>query len=496
MDAAAKRTQDLEGFLREALKVELEDPERQLTENDLKEIALRSGLSEEDWNRLQERLQAHLDKGRNFLEFGNCDDAVTELDQAAILAPYQIDVLYSCGQAHLLHWEKNKHEQNRRRAIDLFKQCLRLEPNHEGAAEGLSHFRHRDTEKKKIRHRVLAALAALALAAGGFGLVNHFRAPVPALVSTPAPTVELAPAVELPTSGENVQSRPGKLQVQRSGNVIAIPRFSSVLAPFPSDLPHDIIQIESGFTDSGHVLALRKNGSVLGWGSNEFRQADVPALSEVTQIAAGWRHSLALQKDGTVIAWGDGSEEQCKVPAGLSDVIQISAGPRHSVALKGDGTVVAWGSTLFGQCNVPSDLTPVIGLAEICGDQTTVIIEGGKLAAWGRNDSGEATVPNSEIGSASVVKLWAGGENYALLDDGRLLHWGRALRSDQLPSEMTGVTDVFSGFTATVLIQKSDRTARLHGAAKDHPAHGRELSDWKKVTISPSFLYGLVEEDE
>lgn len=483
MDADAKRTQDLENFLREALKVELEDPDRQLTEEDLKAIALRSGLTEDDWDRLRERLQAHLDKGRNFLEFGNCDDAVTELDQAVILAPYRIDVLYHCGQAHLLHWEKNRNEENRRRAVELFEQCLRLEPGHEGAAEGLSHFRHRATEKKKVRHKVAAALVAIALAGGGFAVFDHFR------------DVAAAPAVELPTPGKSGQSQAGKLQVQRSGNVLAVPRFSSVQAAFPSDLPHDIIQIESGFTDSGHVLALRKNGSVLAWGANEFKQADVPELSDVVQIATGWRHSLALQKDGTVIAWGDNSEEQCSVPAGLSDVIQISAGPRHSVALKRDGTVVAWGSNLFGQCDVPSDLEPVIRLAEICGDQTTVMIEGGKLAAWGRNDSGEATVPNAEIGTASVIKVWAGGENYALLDDNRLLHWGRALRNDQLPREMTGVTDIFSGYPATVLILKTDRTASLHGAVKDHPAHSRELRDWKSVTISPSFLYGLVEEE-
>ncbi|MDF1738550.1 MAG: hypothetical protein P1U86_05280 [Verrucomicrobiales bacterium] len=488
MDADEKRTQDLEGFLREALKVELEDPGRQLTESDLKAIAIKSGLTEQDWDRLQERLQAHLDKGRNFLEFGNCEDAVTELDQAAVLAPYRIDVLYSCGQAHLLHWEKYKKEENRQRAVDLFEQCLRLEPGHEGAAEGLSHFRQRATEKKKIRHKVVAAAIAIALAGGGIAMMNHFGAPVPAPGQNPT--------VELPISERNVQSQSAQLNVQRSGNVIAIPRFSSVHAAFPDDLPHDIVEIKSGFTDSGHVLALRKNGSVLAWGANEFQQADVPELAEVTQIAVGWRHSLALQKDGTVVAWGDDSEGQSSVPTGLTDVIQISAGPRHSVALKSDGSVVAWGSNLFGQCNVPGGLAPVIRLPEICGDQTTVILEGGKLAAWGRNDSGEATPPNVEIGSATIVKLWAGGENYALLDDNRLLHWGRQLRSDQLPREMTGVTDVFSGYTATVLLQKTDRTASLHGAVKDHPAHQRELSNWKKATIAPSFIYGLVEEEE
>jgi alpha-tubulin suppressor-like RCC1 family protein len=43
-------------------------------------------------------------------------------------------------------------------------------------------------------------------------------------------------------------------------------------------------------------LALRSDGRVIAWGSNEAGQATVPSgLDHVTAIAAGGQHSLALQ---------------------------------------------------------------------------------------------------------------------------------------------------------------------------------------------------------
>jgi alpha-tubulin suppressor-like RCC1 family protein len=49
-------------------------------------------------------------------------------------------------------------------------------------------------------------------------------------------------------------------------------------------------------------------------------------LTDVVGIAAGSSHSLALKKDGTVIAWGSNGDKECDVPSGLTDVVGIAAG--------------------------------------------------------------------------------------------------------------------------------------------------------------------------
>ncbi len=114
-----------------------------------------------------------------------------------------------------------------------------------------------------------------------------------------------------------------------------------------------------------HNLALRADGTVVGWGENTDAegvfagQAVVPlTVTNAVAIGAGEYHSLAVQADGTVVAWGDDSEGQCDVPASLSNAVAVAGGGAHSLALLGSGAPVAWGANWNGQCNLPGDLKP------------------------------------------------------------------------------------------------------------------------------------------
>jgi alpha-tubulin suppressor-like RCC1 family protein len=111
-----------------------------------------------------------------------------------------------------------------------------------------------------------------------------------------------------------------------------------------------------------HSLALKSDGTVVGWGDNSLHQTNVPVgLNGVVAIAAGGNQSLALKSDGTVASWG--YLGQSWVPAGLSGVVAIAAGFSHSLALKSDGTVVAWGFNSYGESTVPSGLNRVVAIA-------------------------------------------------------------------------------------------------------------------------------------
>ena len=154
-------------------------------------------------------------------------------------------------------------------------------------------------------------------------------------------------------------------------------------------------------------LALKADGTVVGWGTNLFGQTNIPAgLNNVVAVAAGPYHSLALKADGTVVGWGDNDSRAdqhscqlrtmwwrlrranpqsgaqgrwhrrrlgrqqlgettvfllpiyCGRPGDLSgqplsNVAAIAAGDYHSLALKADGTVVGWGDNTYGQINIP-----------------------------------------------------------------------------------------------------------------------------------------------
>jgi alpha-tubulin suppressor-like RCC1 family protein len=124
--------------------------------------------------------------------------------------------------------------------------------------------------------------------------------------------------------------------------------------------------------------ALKKDGRVVVWGSGIPNEKTVPEeATNIVAIAAGTAYSLALKKDGTVFGFGynrDGAATGVPtdqdfssglVKTGgqtLSNVVAISAGGRYSLALKKDGTVVAWGDHRFYK-DVPAGLSNVVAVA-------------------------------------------------------------------------------------------------------------------------------------
>ena len=119
-----------------------------------------------------------------------------------------------------------------------------------------------------------------------------------------------------------------------------------------------IISIKAGDTFS---IALRSDGKLIGWGSNDFNQLGLKGpkikvepriISDgLMAISAGSHHVLGIEK-GTqkVVAWGDNEHGQCDVPKeALSDIIAIGAGESFSLALRSDGKVIGWGKIFSEQ---------------------------------------------------------------------------------------------------------------------------------------------------
>ena len=81
---------------------------------------------------------------------------------------------------------------------------------------------------------------------------------------------------------------------------------------------------------------------VVGWGDPVFPHWNPGTV--FTNTAAGGEYSLGVTSDGTVVCWGNNAARQAEVPAGLTNVTAVAGGWYHSLALKSDGTVVAGGN--------------------------------------------------------------------------------------------------------------------------------------------------------
>ncbi len=180
-----------------------------------------------------------------------------------------------------------------------------------------------------------------------------------------------------------------------------------------------MVAIAAGYSFS---LALKADGTVVGWGDNSSGQTNIPAgLNNVVAIAAGILHSLALKPDGTVVGWGDNSFGQTNIPGGLNNVVAIAAGFYHSLALKADGTVVGWGNNYYGQINMPAGLSNVVAIAG-AGYNSMALKADGTVIGWGYNQYGQTNIP---AGLSNVLAVAAGCyHSLALKADGTVVGWG------------------------------------------------------------------------
>ncbi|SFC99390.1 Alpha-tubulin suppressor, partial [Flexibacter flexilis DSM 6793] len=212
---------------------------------------------------------------------------------------------------------------------------------------------------------------------------------------------------------------------------------------------------------AGNNLALKNNGTVVGWGDNSYGQSTAPVgLTGVVAVAAGQFHTLALKSDGTLVSWGRNIEGQTNIPAGLTGVVAITVGAFHSVAVKNDGTVVAWGYNGQGQTNVPVGLTGVIAVSTN-GRHTVALKSDGTVVSWGWNSAGQNNIP---IGLTGVVAIAAGFEhNVALKANGTVTAWGENEDGQTtIPAGLTNVTAITAGYSHTAVI-KNDGTVTAWG---------------------------------
>jgi alpha-tubulin suppressor-like RCC1 family protein len=164
-----------------------------------------------------------------------------------------------------------------------------------------------------------------------------------------------------------------------------------------------ISDVKSFDAGTSHALAVKSDDSVWAWGYNYMGQlgmggaslndqgrisfgpeADnynpdiVRGISDAKAVAAGGSHSIALKSDGTVWAWGSNEDGQLGTGAtggndrtspvqvkGMDGATAVAAGLYHTLALKSDGSVWAWGSNEFGQVgndSASSTASPVLVL--------------------------------------------------------------------------------------------------------------------------------------
>lgn len=296
---------------------------------------------------------------------------------------------------------------------------------------------------------------------------------------------------------------------------------------------YGVAQIAAG---KEFALVVKSDGTVWGWGSNNkgqlglaasagnnYRTAPVQVsgagFEKLQKVVAGTDFALAVKSDGSVWSWGSNDGGQlgvgntadsftpAQVPLLPDVVITDVAARNHVLALQDNGTLWSWGKNTMGQLGddtTSNRATPVLvtGIADVralavAATWSLAVCRDGSVWGWGDNENGQLLdktktqrhFPVRAQGLSDIVTL-STGPAFSVAGGymGNIVSWG-ANGSGQL-----GNGNAKDSFSAAVAVKKNAKTAlTLEPSGKSAniaaaSASGSADSLTLSATITPSAI--------
>ena len=148
--------------------VKLQQSSQKITPDLLKEIALECGISQDEWNQLQQDAQNHYINGESHFKYQNYKDAISSFEKSLKIAPFHEGSLLGMSKSYQqLHQVKNlKIDKNL--AINYAQNLLEVSPGHDVASRIIAQL----NQKTQISFNYALVLIITFVLMAGIGLVG------------------------------------------------------------------------------------------------------------------------------------------------------------------------------------------------------------------------------------------------------------------------------------------------------------------------------------
>lgn len=261
----------------------------------------------------------------------------------------------------------------------------------------------------------------------------------------------------------------------RGQEIIGWGRSDTGQLDYPSD--SDIVSVSAG---SAYGLAIKRNGSIKGWGRNVYGETQAPSGSYVS-VSAGFTHSVAITSNGTLVDFGwFAATDNTPTGEGFVD-ISASPGSSHSFAVRVDGYLFGWGA--IASQNVPP-VQPVFEKVAASTDFAVALRKDGSLESWG-----VANIPGMPAGTGFADV--GAGANFAiaLKGTGEMVGWGDSTMTSLIPSGSDFVA--ISAGPTHALALRADGSVAAWGSNSDNQSIPPLGNDFIAVAAGDSFSLAL-----
>jgi len=143
-----------------------EQSDRPLTLDELKELAISMGLTDEDWDKLLVEANQNLTTAEKHLSARNFVDAITAADKATAINPYIKNGNSILAQAYLMQWIDDNDEEKRNKAEYYARKEIKIDPSDKRAINVLSTVQNKKriaTEGNKIKKYLMIGIGVVIL---------------------------------------------------------------------------------------------------------------------------------------------------------------------------------------------------------------------------------------------------------------------------------------------------------------------------------------------